>query len=395
MVWVITGAVTPTPATTATAPRLDDPAAWTAAFEPPAPCTVGLEDEVMVLDAETFDLAPRAPELVAAADDPRIRLELPAAQLELVTAPAASVGAAVSELTALRRDADALARDAGLRLAGAGVHPFAAPAGTLNDAPRYAALTAEYGPVARRQLVFGLHVHVCVRGAARSLAVYNALREHLPLVAALAANAPLHEGADSGLASVRPLISGLLPRQGVPPAFDSWEHVAATHRFGRASGAVRDPSSWWWELRLHPAWGTIEARVADAQTGLAETAAVAGLLHALAARLAARHDAGDLPDPAETWRIAENRWSACRHGLHGTMADVRTGAVRPTAELLADLVEELRPAGEELGCTAELRAAALLAGYGPADRLRAVAAERGPDGAAAWLAAGFVAPRDG
>lgn len=372
------------------APSLDDPGVWLAAFAPPAPLTIGLEDEVMVLDGTTLDLAPRAAELAAAADDPRLRTELPAAQLELVTGPAVTAADAAAELAALRRTARALADAAGLRLAGAGAHPFAAAAGTLSEGERYAAIAAEYGPVARRQLVFGLHVHVCVRGADRSLAVYNALREHLPLIAALAAHAPLRGGVDAGLASVRPLLSGLLPRQGVPPAFASWDDVAETHRFGRASGAVPDAGSWWWELRLHPRFGTIEVRAPDTQAGPDEAAAVAGVVHALAGWLAARHDAGDLPAAAESWRIAENRWSACRHGLAGTMADVRTGERRPTADRLAELLDELRPVAEDLGCVAQLSAAAAMAQRPPAERLRAMAAERGAEGAVAWLAAGFA-----
>ena len=148
--------------------------------------------------------------------------------------------------------------------------------------------------MARRQLVCALQVHVAVGGADRTLAVYNALREHLPELAALAANAPFHAGADTGLASIRPKISEGLPRQGIPPAFASWDELAAELRWGTTAGALPELALWWWELRPHLSHGTLELRVPDAQTTVAEAAAVAAVAHALVVRLAERHDAGEL-----------------------------------------------------------------------------------------------------
>jgi carboxylate-amine ligase len=334
-----------------------------AAFDEPAAPTVGLEEELMLLDAATLDLAPHAAEVVEALGDPRFKLELPAAQLEIVTAPHASVAEAAAELAQARADL-AAAVDGRFRLAGAGAHPFAAGSGPLNRGARYEAIEAEYAAVARRQLVFGLHVHVAVRGADRALAIYNALRSHLPELAALAANAPFYEGHDSGLASVRPRLSGLLPRQGVPPALESFEAYAQALRWC----AFDDPRQWWWELRLHPLFGTLEVRVPDTQTTVEETAAIATVIHALVTRLAERHDAGERLPVAESWRIDQNRWSAGRHGVEGVMTDLVTGERRPTRELLADL-----------GAPVVDRAA----------RQREIAAERGLQGLVAWMADRF------
>jgi carboxylate-amine ligase len=301
-----------------------------AAFERHDGISVGLEEELMVLDPETLDLAPRASEVVAAlAGDPRFKIEMPAAQLEIVTAPHATVRAAVAELAAARRELAAR-----VRVAGAGAHPFASGVGPLNAGARYEAIGAEYASVANRQLVFGLHVHVAIPGAERALAVYNALRSHLPELAALAANAPFYEGRDSGLASVRSRISGLLPRQGVPPALESFEAYANALRWCRFD----DPRQWWWELRLHPTFGTVEIRVPDTQTTVADTEAVASVAYALATGLAERHDAGEPLAVAESWRIDQNRWSACRHGLDGEMTDLVTGEREPTRSRLARLL---------------------------------------------------------
>ena len=370
----------------------DDPpsaADLRARFDAGGPLTVGLEEELMLLDPETLDLTPEAPAALGRlADDERFKLELPASQIEVVTAPSATVAEAALALSAAReRLADALSGS--YRLAGAGVHPFAAAHGVLNSTPRYDETAREYGLVARRQLVFGLHVHVAVAGADRALAVFNALRSHLPEVAALAANAPYYEGRDSGMASVRPKLSELLPRQGVPPAMATWESLAESFAWGRRAQRFR-AAQWWWEARLHPVHGTIEVRVPDTQITVADTAAVGAVIHSLVHHLAARHDAGELPPVAETWRIEENRWSACRHGLDGRLADLATGETRPTRERLECLLGELAASAAQVGATSELEHARALLEANGAQRQREVASSGGPRELVAWLAAAFA-----
>jgi carboxylate-amine ligase len=242
------------------------------AFEGDAPMTVGLEEELMLLDPETLDLAPRAAAVLERLEgDARFTSELPAAQLEIVLPPAATVSEAAAALAAARADLAAAAAGLGV-LAGAGAHPFADVEGILNAGERYEAIADRYGWVARRQLVFGQHVHVAVRPADRALAVFNAVRSYLPHIAALAANAPLYGGADTGLASIRPTLCDLLPRQGVPPPMASWEELESAMRWGLAAGAMAHHAQWWWEARLHPVFGTIEVRVPDTQTTVADRA---------------------------------------------------------------------------------------------------------------------------
>jgi carboxylate-amine ligase len=177
--------------------------------------------------------------LLCVEGDSRFKPELPAAQVEIVCAPAPTVAAGAAELALARRD---LAGAAGgiARLAGGGVHPFAAGRGELREGERYERLLAEFGAVLRRQLVFGLHVHVAVSGPDRALAVYNAVREYLPALGALAAASPFYEGVDTGLASVRPKLCDLLPRQGIPPIIPTWEIFAEALAWGRSAGAFAD-----------------------------------------------------------------------------------------------------------------------------------------------------------
>jgi carboxylate-amine ligase len=367
------------------------PANTSAAFDVDAPMTIGLEEELMVLDPDTLDLAPRAAALLDhAAGDPRFKPELPAAQLEIVVPPAHTVGEAAAALGEARAALAALAGEDAL-LAGAGAHPFAAAEGALSAGARYEAIASRYGSIARRQLVFGLHVHVAVRPADRALAVYNALRSYLPLLAALAANAPFHDGMDTGLASIRPELCDLMPRQGVPPAIASFAELDEALGWGERSGAMLVRSQWWWEARLHPGFGTVEVRVPDTQTTAGETAAIAAVVHALVTWLAERHAAGEELPVAPSWRISENRWSACRDGLEGTMADLVTGEARPTRAWATELLDALDDAARRAGCAAELAAARDGLSANGASRQREAAAQGGSLTALTrWLADRFL-----
>jgi len=355
------------------------PSELRAAFDAPAPLTIGIEEELMVVDGGTLDLAPAGDLLL----DERFKRELPATQIEIVTAPAATVAEAIAQLAAARADLDAAARARGLRVIGAGMHPFAAAAGSLSEGERYERIDADYGYIARRQLVCALQVHVAVGCADRSLTAYNALRPRLPLLAALGANAPFHVGEDTGLASMRPVVGRMLPRQGVPPALESWD------AFADALAFVGDTKVWWWELRPHPRFGTLELRVPDTQTTLEDAAALAGVAHALVAHLAESRADGH----AETWRIEENRWSACRDGVEGAMADLRTGRRTATRDLLGALIDELEPAAAEVGCSEELASARALVEANGAMRQRAIAGSDGLRGLVRRLAGDFARAR--
>ena len=355
-----------------------------AAFDAPGPLTVGIEEELMLIDPSTLDLAPKSRDLLERVDgDPRYKLELPAAQLEIVSPPLTSAHAVREFLGTARHDLKHAA-DGLVRLGGAGVHPFAGPEGELNAGDRYQRTIDEYGRIARRQLVFGLQAHVAVRGADRALAVYNAMRGYLPDLLALAANAPFYGGEDTGLATVRPKVNELLPRQGVPPAIASWEAWADALRWGAALGTVPEARVWWWELRPHPTYGTLEVRVPDTQATVEDAAGVVATIHCLAHWLGERHDAGEPLAAAPTWRIEENRWRALSRGLDGHLADLNTGETAPERDRLHRLLDELAPSAEALTCADELAFARALAEHNGADRQRAAAGGRAR-AAVEWL----------
>ena len=268
----------------------------------------------------------------------------------------------------------ALATPAALAL-----HPFAAVDGPLNLGPRYARIEDLYGPVARRQLLCALQIHVAVRGADRALAVHDAVRTYLPALAALAAAAPFHGGRDTGYASFRPEVADLLPRHGIPPALGSWEAYAAELR------RVAEPGQWWWDVRPHVAHGTLEIRTPDAQASVEDAEAIIAVVHALVAWLAARHDAGERLDVAPTGVLDAERAAAARQGLRS-----------PAGERLVALLDELEPVAAGLGGARGLaRARAIVAAGGASDEHRAIAAAGGLRALTAELAARFAPPPRG
>ena len=355
-----------------------------AAFDGVEPYTIGLEEELMVVAPDTLELSNAGASIVALAADARIRPELRASQVELVTPVCRTAVEACAHLAELRHRVAEVAAGSAL-LAAAGTHPFSTGAGGISWDERNELIVEEYEWAALETFACGLHVHVAPGEADRALTVYNALRSYLPEIAALAANAPFARGRDTGLASIRPKLNAAFPREGVPPVLASWEEYAELVRWGRH--AFPDATFLWWEVRPHPAFGTLEVRAADAQTRVEDAAAIAAVVQSLVVWLGRRHDAGERLPAVASFRIAENFWSAVRHGLAGWMLDLETGDQGPTLERVDRLLTELEPAAAELGCDAELVQARTLLGGNGADRQRYVAGREGLEGLVRWLVA--------
>ncbi|MFI7063780.1 YbdK family carboxylate-amine ligase [Kribbella sp. NPDC050124] len=342
--------------------------------------TVGIEEELLLVRRGSW-LPAEAAGVIDSIGDPRVKPELPASQLEIATSVHEQVADAVEELRSCRKLVSAAC--------GQAVAPIAAPVHPLRERPtplaptaRAARLGTRYREAIRRQLVSSLQVHLAFGDADCTLGVYHALRDLLPELAALAGAAPFAAGRDTGLCSVRPVITAQLPRQGVPPIISSWEQYADELAWAVRGGAVADASEWWWELRPHVRYGTLELRVLDVQATVAQTNAVVRLVSALAGHLADLYYLGELRPPAPSWRIAENRWAALRDGVRGQLLDLRTGEARPTSRCLHDLIdaaEPYAPTGLD-----DVRA---MVEYPLVEHLRAL----GPERVVPWLADMFTA----
>jgi carboxylate-amine ligase len=370
----------------ANTPRLTN-AACTAVFERAEPGTVGVEEELMLISPKTLDLAPANEQVLGWLDDaPEFQRELRASQIEIVT-PVCRNAAEIEDALAAGRHRLLQALAGRLGVIAAGTHPFATDFGELTDNDRYRMIEDEYRWAARRSVLCGLHVHVSVGGAERTLAVYNALRSFLPEVAAIAANSPYFHGEDTELCSIRPKLLEALSRTGIPPAFSSWDEFVGYIDWGRRGGLFPDSSFLWWDLRPNVEFGTLELRAADAQTRVEDAAAIAALVQTIAAWLGARVDRGAAPPVHASHRIAENAWRAVRSGVRGELVDLETGKREATRARIGRLLETLEPTASDLGNTNQLEElGVLLAGNG-ADRQRYVAERDGVTGLVSWLAA--------
>ena len=303
-------------------------------FGESTPLSLGVEEEVMILDAETLEPAAAVDVLLRGAAELELpgtlKTELHASVVELTTGVCADVDEAIAALRELRAAAGRIARANGLVIAAAGSHPTA----MLESLPvvqeeRYLQMIERLGRAARRQGVNGLHVHVGVESAERCYERLEAVLSWLPVVLALSANSPFVDGEATGMLSNRAEILTQLPRAGTPPAFGSYDGFEAwVERLVRI-GVLEDYTRIWWDVRPHPHLGTLEIRIADQPTSLERTALVVRVLRDLVAGApASTADRGD---------YVQNRWAAARFGLDAEL--IHPGGER--AVLARELAREL------------------------------------------------------
>jgi carboxylate-amine ligase len=311
------------------------------AFGTSEPFTLGIEEELLLVDPETRRLSPLASEVLAAmeAHERAASHEVYAASIELRSPPRLDAEDAAREVAGLR----AAARDAGATLIGAGVHP----AGELGDVPlvdkeRYRLVGGSMRGLIRRTPECALHIHVGMPDADTAIRVFNGMRSYLPLLLALSANSPMWFGQDSGLASARFALVRSYPRRAVPRAFEDLDDYASTIAAVAEAGDLSDYTYVWWDVRLHPRLGTIELRELDAQSRIGDVAAIAALVQALA-----RHQAEHPRNPERSEAISESSFRASRDGVDATLLD--DGRLRPVRDIARRTLEEVSAAARELG----------------------------------------------
>jgi carboxylate-amine ligase len=354
------------------------------------PWTVGIEEEVLLLDPRDWSAVDAIDDVLATLA-PDVAAETHACVAELRTAPHASAGAAAADLGRLRAALEGALRDPrGLRAAAAGTHPLLVGGAVVtSSAERYREVEATMRALAHREPTLAQHVHVAVPTAHAAVRALDGLRSALPLLLALSANSPFWRGADSGFASIRTPIFAMFPRTGIARHFGHYGQYVRTVEQLLDCGLIPDPGFLWWDARLQPRLGTVEVRIMDAQSRLVDAAALAAVVQCLVRRCAHREDhCSALPEV-----LAENRFVAARDGMDAVIADARTLKPRPMRDAVADLLDECEPFADELGCRAELAAAAALAADPGAARQRRHAAEHGLEAVLPWLAGEFTGAR--
>ncbi len=351
------------------------------------PLTLGIEEELLLVDPGDLQLAHVAEEILGAVELPESLAahEAFASEIELRTPVCRDAGEAARALDAAR----AAARAAGATLMAAGLHPSARWGDVrLTEKERYREIDQTMRSLIRRTPECALHVHVGAPSPEAAIRILNGLRVHLPLLQGLSANSPYWFGADSGLASARFSIVRAYPRRGVPRFFHDWDEYAEIVRATGAAGAFDDYTFIWWDARAHPKLGTVEVREMDVQSSLEDTAALAALVHALAAQALESGAAGPHL-PAEA--IGESSFRASRDGLDATI--LHDGALRPLREVARTTVESVAGHARELGSDDALAGVErILREGGGATRQRAAAQRGGLDELLAQLMRDTEAP---
>jgi carboxylate-amine ligase len=337
--------------------------------------TIGIEEEFMLLDPRDWSLASRSDEVIAGLGPElrdRVTPETHAAVMEVTTGVHHRVADAVAELAELRCQLSRALAGHGLRAGVAGMHPTAVGSDTVvSSHARYRAIGASMRVLARREPTLATHVHVGIADPRAAVRLLNRLRVHLPLLLAVS-------------------VFDAFPRTGVARAFRDYADWVGRVDALLRSGAIADPSLLWWDARLQPRYGTVEVRIMDAQTTVADVGAVAALVQSLALCELERPDTPE-GGPTANELIEENRFLAARDGMQALLIDVASGGRIAAVDQLDEVLAACRPWADVLGCGRELEAVRRLGACNGAARQVAHAHGRDLRAVTAQLARAYAA----
>lgn len=321
--------------------------------------TIGIEEEYLLVDPITRDLADDPPTELLAECEQRlgdlIKPEFLKSQIEVATGICAGVAQGRADLTRLRKTVAEVAAKHGLAPIAASTHPFSKwQAQHHTDKERYHTLAHNMQTVARRLLICGMHVHVGLDDDELRIDLMNQVSYFLPHILALSTSSPFWQGQDTGLKSYRLSVFDELPRTGLPERFDSYAEYCRHVEVLIRAGTIKDASMLWWDIRPATAFPTLEMRIADVCTRLEDACSIAALFQCII-RMLYR-----LRRNNQRWRIYanmlinENRWRAQRYGLDDGLLDFGKGVMVPSADLIAELIDMVSEDARALNCTAEI-----------------------------------------
>ncbi|MBL8238012.1 MAG: carboxylate-amine ligase [Bryobacterales bacterium] len=344
---------------------------------------LGIEEEFQTIDPDSRDLRSHISiELIEQGHHllkERVKPELHQSVIEVGTSVCRDIKEAAREVKLLRANLIHLAHKNNLRLAAAATHPFADwRAQDIYPDARYDAIIEDMQMVARSNLIFGLHVHIGVEDPETAIHLMNAARYFVPHLLALSANSPFWRGMETGLKSYRCKVFDKFPRTNIPEYFPSYSEYTNFVNLLVSTGCIDDAKRIWWDIRLHPAFPTIEFRVCDLPMRADETIALAALIQATVAKLYKLHEKNQSFRMYRRALIMENKWRAARYGLDGKLIDFGKRVEVPMRELLEQYLEFIDDVVDELGSREEISNLRRLIGNGTgADRQLRVWRETG------------------
>ncbi|HLI13516.1 MAG TPA: carboxylate-amine ligase [Alphaproteobacteria bacterium] len=321
--------------------------------------TIGIEEEYLLVDRQSRDLIREAPTTMLAECEARLKgqvaPEFLQCQIEVGTRICSGLREARDDLAQLRGTVAEVAARHGLAIVAASTHPFAnwdQQRPTTKE--RYEVLARDLQGVARRLIICGMHVHVGIPDDDLRIDLMSQASYILPHLLALSTSSPFWRGIDTGLMSYRVAVFDALPRTGLPEQFDSWGEYQRHIRVLVDAGVIDDATKLWWDLRPSGRFPTLEMRVTDVCTHLADGIAIAALYRCWL-RLLWR-----LRRDNQRWRryaamlINENRWLAQRYGYEKGLIDFGKGHIVPYAELLEEILALVAPDAAHFGCESEI-----------------------------------------
>ena len=322
--------------------------------------TIGIEEEYLLVDPETRDLAIDPPEDILKECEEllphhQVTPEFLRSQIEIGTRVCSNITEAREALCELRSTVAGVAEKHGLRLMAASTHPFA-DWHLLKHTPkeRYDTIARDLQAVVRRLMICGMHVHCAIEDQELRIDLMNQVSYFLPHLLALSTSSPFWRGEVSGLKSYRLSVFDSLPRTGIPDRFDSYGEYERLVNLMVEGGSIEDGSKIWWDLRPSAKFPTLEMRMTDVCTLMEDTLCIAALYSSLL-RMLYR-----LRRNNQRWRIyprtlvAENRWLAQRFGVEGKLIDFGIVGQVPTGELIEEIIGLVREDAEALGCLDEV-----------------------------------------
>jgi carboxylate-amine ligase len=318
--------------------------------------TVGVEWEFALVDPVTRDLSNEAAGVIAEiGETPHVHKELLRNTVEVVTGICDNAGAAMDDLRGTLGIVRPIVRERGMELFCAGTHPFAEwEAAELTDGARYAELIKRTQWWGRQMLIWGVHVHVGISSANKVMPIITSLLNQYPHLLALSASSPFWDGADTGYASNRALLFQQLPTAGLPFHFQRWSHFERFVHDQKKTGIIDHMNEIRWDIRPSPHLGTIEVRIFDGVSNLAELGSLVALTHCLIVDLDRRLDAGEQLPTMPPWHVQENKWRAARYGLDAEIILDADSNERLVTDDLDELLNRLAPVAASLGCADEL-----------------------------------------
>ena len=324
-------------------------------FNPSKSPTVGVEVEAQIVDNTTGDLVNIAENIVNGFNnEDRVKHELYLSTVEITSSPALDTNNTYDELSSIFKEVLDLAIKENAGLIATGTHPFALYEDQVitNVNPRYEEFAQKYGWAVRRLLTFGMHVHVGMDSKEKAVAVHDEIRKYLPLVLALSACSPFWRGKDTELYCSRLSVFQGLPNTGLPEPYLEWSEYEQSLETLVAADVIKEGIGFrqvWKDVRIHPAYGTVEVRIADSMPSLIDTVAVATFVQALAIKIGNEWEEGNLDEPTPNWLIERNRWAAIKEGLNAKFIIDLEGRTKPIKEVIKNLTKEIKPIAESLG----------------------------------------------